>query len=185
MNWPLADRPWLRAAIGAILFAATFLLFSRALGNDFVNYDDPDYVTANKHVQAGLTLAGVKWAFLSGEASNWHPLTWLSHMLDTSLFGVRPGGHHATSIFLHAVNAILVFQVFGRMTGAWWTSAALAALFAWHPLRVESVAWVAERKDVLSGLFWWLAMWGYLEYAQRMEGKAHGRAWAYYSLSPL
>jgi tetratricopeptide (TPR) repeat protein len=184
MNRPPADRPWLRTAIGAILFAATFCLFSRALENDFVNYDDPDYVTANAHVKAGLTAAGMKWAFLSGEASNWHPVTWWSHMLDASLFGARPAGHHATSVFLHAVNAVLVFRVFGQMTGAWWTSAALAALFAWHPLRVESVAWVAERKDVLSGMFWWLALWGYVEYAQRRSGvKDHGRAWIFYLLS--
>src|SRR5688500_15224701 len=111
MNRPPADRPWLRTAIAAILFAGTLLLFARALGNDFVNYDDPDYVTANEHVKAGLTMAGAKWALLSGEASNWHPLTWLSHMLDTSLFGAHPGGHHVTSVLLHAVNAMLVFQV--------------------------------------------------------------------------
>ena len=157
---PPGDTRSLRIAICEILFIGTWLLFSRALGNDFVNYDDPDYVTANEHVRAGLNLAGINWALRSGEASNWHPLTWVSHMLDASLFGPNPRGHHATSVFLHAANAVLAFLAFRRLTGALWTSAVFAALFAWHPLRVESVAWVAERKDVLSGFFWFLALWG-------------------------
>ena len=136
--------------IAAILFMGTILLFARATGNDFVNYDDPDYVTANLHVRAGLSLETVRWAMTAAEASNWHPLTWLSHALDVTLFGLDPRGHHATSVLLHALNAVVAFLAMRRLTGALWTSAFFAALFAWHPLRVESVAWVAERKDLLS-----------------------------------
>jgi tetratricopeptide (TPR) repeat protein len=162
-----AETPALRTAIAVVLFALTALLFARALENDFVNYDDPDYVTANENVKAGLTSAGVAWALQSGDASNWHPLTWLSHMTDVSLFGMQPRGHHATSVLLHAVNAALAFVVFRRLTGALWTSAIFAALFAWHPLRVESVAWVAERKDVLSGLWWFVTLWCYALYVEK------------------
>ena len=148
--------------IAAGLFIATLLLFSRVFGPGygFVNYDDPDYVTANPHVQAGFNAAGVKWALTAGIASNWHPLTWMSHMLDWSWFGSAPRGHHATSVVLHALNAALAFAALRRLTGAVWTSAFCAALFAWHPLRVESVAWVSERKDVLSGFFWFAVLWG-------------------------
>ena len=165
------------------LFGLTALLFSRAIGNDFVNYDDPDYVTENPRVEAGLNAAGIGWAFMSGEASNWHPLTWLSHMADASLFGDDPRGHHATSVVLHAVNAALAFLVFARLTGALWSSALVAALFAWHPLRVESVAWVAERKDVLSGMFWFLVLWGYAEYARRRGPSGGGGAGRWYAFS--
>ncbi|MGH7957340.1 MAG: tetratricopeptide repeat protein, partial [Opitutaceae bacterium] len=134
---PTATRaPWLRNAICVVLFVGTCVIFSRATGNEFVNYDDPDYVTANAHVKAGLSVAGLEWAFQSGEASNWHPLTWMSHMLDVSLFGGNPRGHHASSVILHALNAVLAFLVFLRLTTAFWTSAGFAALFAWHPLRV-------------------------------------------------
>ena len=153
--------------IGAALFVLTALLFARACGNGFVNYDDPDYVTANPHVQAGLGTAGARWAFTAETASNWHPLTWLSHMLDVSLFGRNAGGHHATSVLLHALSAALAFAALRRLTGALWTSALAAALFAWHPLRVESVAWVAERKDVLSGVFFFACLWAYAAYAER------------------
>ena len=156
--------------ISIVLFVGTAVLFWRTAGHDFVNYDDPDYVTANEHVKRGLGVATVTWAFRSGEASNWHPLTWISHALDVSLFGLDPRGHHVTSVILHAINAVLAFVVLRRLTGAMWTSALAAALFAWHPLRVESVAWVAERKDVLSGTFWFLTLWAYARYAQ--EGRA-------------
>ena len=169
-------------AVCLVLFIGTWLLFVRAIGNDFVNYDDPDYVTANEHVQPGLTWAGVKWAFGSDDVSYWHPLTWISHLIDRSLFGGNPAGHHATSVGLHACNAVLVFLVFRRLTGAFWTSALNAALFAWHPLRVESVAWVAERKDVLSGFFWLLALWAYAVYAERRRERSPG-AWGCYTLA--
>jgi tetratricopeptide (TPR) repeat protein len=160
------------------LFFGTLLLFARAVGHDFVNYDDPDYVTANEHVQAGLDAATFRWAFTTGEASNWHPLTWISHTLDWTLFGRRPAGHHATSLLWHAAGAVLAFLTLRRMTGAFWTSAFCAALWAWHPLRVESVAWIAERKDVLSGFCGWLALWAYAGYAARSrEGKSAAGRW--------
>ena len=176
---PVDGGPRVRAIICAGLFAGTWLIFSRALGNDFVNYDDPDYVTANAHVLSGLTWDSLRWAFRSGEASNWHPLTWLSHQLDVSLFGMNPRGHHATSVLLHAVNAVLAFLALRRLTGALWTSALGAALFAWHPLRVESVAWIAERKDVLSGCAWFGVLWAYAVYAERRRDGRGGAGWYY------
>jgi tetratricopeptide (TPR) repeat protein len=176
MSAPGAGTPRLRWAVAAALFGLTVLLFWRAVGNDFVNYDDPDYVTANAHVQAGLNAVGMRWALGAGIASNWHPLTWMSHQLDWSLFGDNPHGHHATSVVLHGLNAALAFLAFRRLTGALWTSAFFAALFAWHPLRVESVAWVAERKDVLSGVFWFLVLWAYAAYVERRrKGRAGAR----------
>jgi tetratricopeptide (TPR) repeat protein len=147
-----------RYLVCAILFFGTLILFSRVVRHDFIDLDDPDYITQNSHVHAGLTWAGAQWAFTSTSAGNWHPLTWLSHMLDWQLFGNNPHGHHATNIFLHALNAALAFLALRKLTGAFWMSAVCAALFAWHPLRVESVAWVAERKDVLSGFFFWTAL---------------------------
>src|SRR5688572_15044022 len=117
------EKPGRGRAIGAGLFLVTLLLFARAIGHDFVNYDDPDYVTANAHVQGGLSLSGIGWALRSGEASNWHPLTWMSHMVDWTLFGDNPRGHHATSVLLHALNALLAFGAVRRLTGATWTSA--------------------------------------------------------------
>ena len=163
-------------AIAVGLFSGTVLLFLRAVPHAFVNYDDPDYVTANPWVKAGLTWDGVTWAFTAGHASNWHPLTWLSHMLDVSLFGLNPHGHHATSVLWHAANAVLAFAALRRLTGLVGASAWCAAWFAWHPLRVESVAWVAERKDVLSGFFWLLTLWTYARYAEsRRAGAEPGR----------
>jgi protein O-mannosyl-transferase len=164
-------------AVSVALFFGTLLLFSRAGGNDFVNYDDPIYVTENPHVQAGLTLHGIRWALTTSAAANWHPLTWISHMLDWSLFEDDPRGHHAVSITLHAVNAVLVFLLFLRLINGFWLSAFSAALFAWHPLRVESVAWIAERKDVLSGCFGLLALWAYLTSVQQRS-----RKWYWFSL---
>ncbi len=121
----------------------------------------------NWHVRRGLTGEGTAWAITTYHACNWHPLTWLSHMLDCQLYGLKPGGHHLTNVLLHAAAAILLFLALRRMTGALWPSAWVAAVFAIHPLRVESVAWVAERKDVLSGLFFMLTLWFYARYAER------------------
>jgi protein O-mannosyl-transferase len=149
-----------------LLFGLVAVAFLPAIRNGFVNFDDPDYVTANGVVQSGLTWAGIRWAFQSTTASNWHPVTWLSHMLDSQLYAWRPWGHHLTSVLLHAANTLLLFLVLRRMTGAVWRSAFAAALFGLHPLRVESVAWVAERKDVLSTLFWLLTMGAYGRYAE-------------------
>lgn len=139
--------------VSGVLFLGTLLLFARTLGNDFIGYDDPAYVTENLQVQTGLGWSGIYWAFTTGAVSNWHPLTWLSHQLDWQLFGASPAGHHATSVFWHALNAVLVFLLFRKLTGSFWTSAFSAALFAWHPLRVESVAWISERKDHYSARF--------------------------------
>jgi len=130
----------------------------------FVLYDDPEYVTENPQVQAGLTLSGVRWAFVTFHASNWHPLTWLSHMLDCQLFGLDPAAHHLISALFHAINSGLLLLLLFRLTGVLWPSAFAAALFALHPLHVESVAWVAERKDVLSTMFWLLSLLAYAGY---------------------
>jgi tetratricopeptide (TPR) repeat protein len=150
-----------------LLAAAVFLTYSRVLHFDFVTFDDPEYVTANPHVQAGLSLAGVAWAFGSSAAGSWFPLTWLSHMLDCDLFGLASGWHHFTNVWIHALSTLLWFAVLRRITGARWKSALVAFLFGLHPLHVESVAWVAERKDVLSALFWVLTLWAYAGYVGR------------------
>jgi Flp pilus assembly protein TadD len=139
-------------------------VFWQVKGNSFVTYDDDEYVTRNLYVQKGLTLKGVVWAFGLNDVSYWHPLTWLSHMLDVQLYGMDPGRHHLTSVLFHIISSILLFLVFSRMTGAIWCSAFVAMLFAIHPINVESVAWVAERKSVLSTLFWMLTMWSYIRY---------------------
>ncbi|MEI8042854.1 MAG: tetratricopeptide repeat protein [Verrucomicrobiota bacterium] len=153
---------WLLAVL---LLLVTIALYWPATGHDFLNFDDPDYVTANPHVQQGLHWEGVKWAFCNPVCGNWHPLTVLSHALDCQVFSAKPWGHHLTSVLLHALNAALVFALFQQMTGATWQSLFVAALFAVHPLRIESVAWVAERKDVLSGFFGLLALIFYARYA--------------------
>jgi Flp pilus assembly protein TadD len=132
---------------------------------EFVGIDDPAYITENPKVQAGLTLDGVAWALRTGHAGNWHPVAWLSHMLDAQLYGLQPAGHHLTSLCFHLANTLLLFLLFNRMTGALWRSALVAGLFALHPLHVESVAWVSERKDVLSAFFGFLSLLAYVRYA--------------------
>ena len=178
------------AVVCLFLLLAVVLVFGQTLRNGFVNIDDQDYVFRNNEVKRGLTPQGVYWAFTANYSYNWHPLTWLSHMVDCQFYGPhansgRDGGdaalrkagcapyapfawgHHLTSVLLHAANAILLFLVLWRMTGSLWPSALVAALFALHPLRVESVAWVAERKDVLSGLFFMLTLAAYVGYTRR------------------
>jgi Tfp pilus assembly protein PilF len=150
-----------------LLAAATAAVFWPVLGCDFINYDDPLYVTDNLHVQRGLSRELVGWAFTTTYAANWHPLTWLSHGLDWSLFGKAPAGHHAISLAWHAVNTALLFLLVVRMTDSVWRSALVAALFGLHPLHVESVAWVAERKDVLSTALWFVTTLAYVAYAKR------------------
>jgi tetratricopeptide (TPR) repeat protein len=161
------DRRWRVPAVCLVLAAITFAVFGQTLTHEFVNYDDDQYVYNNPVVTRGLTLKGMVWAFTSIHADNWHPLTWLSHMLDCQLYGLHPGGHHLTNVLLHTATVIALFLVLRKMTGAFWRSAFVAALFAIHPLRVESVAWVAERKDVLSGLFFMLTIGAYVGYARR------------------
>jgi tetratricopeptide (TPR) repeat protein len=160
----------LAALICLALAVVTTALYLPIIHHDFVNFDDDDYITNNSHVQAGLTRAGVIWAFQTGAAANWHPLTWLSHMLDCQLYGLYPGGHHSTNLIFHVANTLLLFLWLRQITGALWRSAMVAALFAWHPLHVESVAWAAERKDVLSTFFWMLTLITYTCYAHRVAG---------------
>jgi tetratricopeptide (TPR) repeat protein len=155
------------ALIALSLFIGTLALYYPALQNGFVNYDDPAYVTSNWNVQQGLTSRSVKWAFTSTAEANWHPLTWISHMLDVQLFGLRPAGHHAQSVMWHAVNVVLLFLLLSQATGFVGRSAIVAALFAVHPLNVESVAWVAERKTVLCTFFLLLAFAAYERYVKR------------------
>jgi tetratricopeptide (TPR) repeat protein len=150
-----------------LLVAATLAVYWQVQNYDFIRWDDTQYVTENPYVQAGLSGKGFIWAFTTNHASNWHPLTWLSHMLDCQLYGLNPAGHHLTNVFLHTVNVLLLFWILSRMTGTLWRSGFVAALFAIHPLHVESVAWVAERKDVLSTPFWLLTMWAYVRYVDR------------------
>jgi tetratricopeptide (TPR) repeat protein len=155
-------------SIGLALAALTLTVYSPCFRHPFVNFDDEEYVTRNPHVQAGLTAGGVRWAFTTLDCGNWHPLTWLSLQLDATLYGgLRAGGFHLTNVLLHAASTLLLFLVLGRMTGAVWRSAVVAGLFALHPLNVEPVAWVAERKGVLSTLFWMLALAAYLAYVRR------------------
>jgi len=156
-----------------IIVAVTVAVYWPVLHNGFINFDDDDYVTANMVVRQGVTLKGFIWAFSTFHAANWHPLTWLSHMLDVELYGLNPMGHHATSLLLHTANTILLFGILSRLTGFVGRSMMVALLFAIHPLHVESVAWVAERKDVLSTLFWLLTMWAYIEYARKPSLKRY------------
>jgi len=155
------------AAIGVALAAAVLVLYWPAAGGDFISLDDPRYVFANAHVLGGLSWDGVRWAFTTVHASNWHPLTWLSLQLDATLWGGGPFGFLAVNVVLHALNTLLLFMALWRMTGALTASALVAALFAVHPLRVESVAWVSERKDVLSGTGWMATLLAYDWYARR------------------
>jgi len=149
------------------LTLATAAVFWQVGTYDFVDCDDQVYIYENPNIQAGITLKAIKWAFTTGYVNFWHPLTWLSHMLDWQLFGSNPAGHHLVNLIFHIANTLLVFLVLKRMTGALWPSAFVAALFALHPLHVESVAWVAERKDVLSIFFWLLTMWAYIRYVKQ------------------
>ena len=164
-----AARPdrWTVLGVCIFLAAITFAVFGQTLGYDFVNYDDGEYVYINPFVQQGLTWEGFRWALTYGNIGHWHPLTWLSHMLDCQLYGLNPGGHHLTNVLLHTAAVILLFLVLRRMTGFLWRSVFVAAVFAIHPLRVESVAWVAERKDVLSAFFFMLTLGAYVRYVQR------------------
>jgi Flp pilus assembly protein TadD len=165
---PRHRLPYLREGLVAIVLAGvTVATFLPALGCGFVNFDDPDYVTQNRHVTSGLSAEGTRWAFTTFTNGNWHPLTWLSLQLDASLWWPDPRGFHLTSVLVHAVNAALLFLTLRMMTGTVWRSAAVALLFAIHPLRVESVAWISERKDVLSAWFGLLALLAYVVYLRR------------------
>ena len=159
-------RQWLTAGICICLAVLTWAVFGQTLRHDFVNYDDPRYVYQNTRITSGLNIAGIAWAFTHIHSENWHPLTTITHMLDSSLYGLKAGRHHFTNVLLHTVAVVLLFLLLQQMTGALWKSAFVAAVFAIHPLHVESVAWVAERKDVLSGVFFMLTLLAYVHYAR-------------------
>ncbi len=163
------------------LAAMTLGVFWPVLKCDFTNYDDPEYFWSNSHVLSGLTWENVAWAFQTACSNNWHPLTWLSFMLDVKLFGTGPAGPHFINLLLHVANTVLLFLLLRRLTGTRWRSALVAGLFALHPLHVESVAWISERKDVLSTLFWLLTLWAYSRYAafevSRVKGQGGPKRW--------
>jgi tetratricopeptide (TPR) repeat protein len=163
---PFLDK-YRDALICLLLAVAVLLAYGQTGSHEFIDWDDDHYVTKNHWVQQGLTLKSVNWAFTATHSSNWHPLTWLSHMLDYELHGLDAGGHHLTSVFLHLASSLLLFYLLRRMSGMTWGSAFVAACFALHPLHVESVAWVAERKDVLSAFFGMLALYAYALYTER------------------
>lgn len=166
------------------LFVFVVWVFLPALNGKFMVFDEQSYVNGNVHVNSGLSWGNIFWAFRSLDYANWHPLTWISHMLDVQLYGLNPLWHHLTSVLIHAFNTVLVFLVFRRMTGAGWRSLMVAGLFGLHPLRVESVAWISERKDVLSTMFWLLAMWTYVKFAEEFKAK-NGKAKLFYGLTLL
>ncbi|HEX4638590.1 MAG TPA: hypothetical protein VH170_03810 [Chthoniobacterales bacterium] len=155
-----------KIAVCIFLTAIVWIVFGQTLRYDFVNFDDDVYVYENAHITAGVTLEGLKWFLTHSHASLWHPLTTLSHMADCQIYGLKPGGHHFTNVVLHNVAAILLFLVLSNMTGALWRSAFVAAIFAIHPMRVESVVWIAERKDVLSAVFFMLTLGAYVRYVR-------------------
>lgn len=181
-TFSLLKRP---GVVGLLLAILTFAAYSPVVRNDFVNYDDSDYVFGNAHVYTGLKWENIVWAFNSGHASNWHPITWMSHQLDCQLFGVSPLATHLVNLLIHAGNAVLLFFLLRRMTGAHWRGALVAALFALHPLHVESVAWASERKDVLSTLFFLLTLYCYAEYASKAASSNQRPAILAYGLALL
>ena len=155
------------AAVCIVLVLAVLAVFGQTAGFEFVDYDDGLYVYENPVVAKGLTLNGAAWALTYGGIGHWHPLTWLTHMADCQVYGLWAGGHHLTNVALHAAAAVLLLLALREMTGSLWRSAFVAGVFAIHPLRAESVAWIAERKDVLSGVFFMLTLWAYARYAGR------------------
>lgn len=163
---PAHQRVWL---LGALLAVVTLWLYWPVSRHGFVDFDDHSYVVSNEHVRTGLTWANLGWAFTTAHTGNWHPLTWISHMADCQWFGLNPGAHHLVNVLIHAAAGVLLLLALHRMTGALWRSAAVAALFLFHPLRVESVAWVAERKDVLSGFFFMATLFAYARYVERPD----------------
>src|SRR4030095_11477314 len=149
-----------------LLAAATVVVYCQIAHHNFINYDDNVYITENRNIQEGSSANALKWAFITGHATNWHPLTWLSHMVDIELFGLNPRGHQLMNLLMHLVRSLMLFLVMRKMTANQWASWFIAAVFALHPLHVESVAWAAERKDVLSTLLWMAVMWSYVRYVE-------------------
>jgi protein O-mannosyl-transferase len=180
MNEPDNNRHTLLICL--FLAITVIAIYWQVHNHDFVGFDDNEYIMENRHVLTGLTSGNVVWAFTTFHAGNWHPLTWISHMVDCQLFGLKPGLHHLVNLFFHMANAILLFLIFRRMTNALWQSAFVAAVFAIHPLHVESVAWVAERKDVLSTFFWMLAMGAYAFYVEKRKVKRYLLTFFFFAL---
>ena len=173
----------LHLALGVALFAGTLALFARSIGFEFLSFDDGKYVTENAWVARGLTLESVRWAFTTFYFTNWHPLTWLSYMLEFELYGLDAAGFHASNVVLHALNVVLVFRVMVRATGRTWPSALVAALFAAHPLHVEAVVWVAQRKELLGALFGLLAIDAYVTWVRRGGVWRYARIFAWMALA--
>jgi len=169
-------------AIYLFLTVTTLAAFLPVGNHEFVNFDDDDYITENRPIQNGLTIQGLYWAFTTGHSANWHPVTWISHMMDIQIFGLNPGWHHLTNLLFHLANVLLLFFVLHRMTKARLQSAFVAALFALHPLHVESVAWVSERKDVLSTFFWMLTLVAYAYYSERPRLRSYLAIVAFFAL---
>src|SRR5579864_9375783 len=178
------DQRLLQLLLGALLVAIVVLLYRSVLQHDFLRlWDDDAYVTDNPHVRTGLTLVNMRWAFTSFEQSNWHPVTWLSHMLDCQFFGLNPAAQHGVNVLLHAANVLLLFWILQKATGAVWHSFFVALLFAVHPLNVETVAWVAQRKSLLSALFSLLTIAAYGWYARKPDWKKYLVVVAAFSLA--
>lgn len=154
-----------------VIVFSVIITYHSVLQNEFIHFDDNVYILQNEAIQDGVTLKGIKWAFTTDYAYNWHPVTWLSHMLDIELFGLDAGKHHAVNVFFHIINSVLLYVILRRMTGAEWRSAIVALLFALHPLHVESVAWASERKDLLSTTFWIITVLLYVSYVQNKNRK--------------
>ena len=173
---PLTDETdkAMKIAICIFLVVATLAVYWQIQDHEFLYFDDNQYVTDNLNVKTGFTRESIVWAFTTSHAANWHPVTWLSHILDYQLYGLHPKGHLLTNLLIHIANALLLFTVLLRMTGALWQSGFVAALFALHPFNVESVAWAAERKNVLSTLFWLLTTWAYIRYTEKPTVKKYG-----------
>jgi len=167
---PAPSRQRIFALICAVLTLGTAALYWPITSHPFINFDDLQYVADNPHVNTGLGVTNFVWAFTTSEQANWHPITWLSHQLDCTLFGLNPGAHHLVNLLYHVANTLLLFLFLRNATGTVWRSAFVAALFAWHPMHVESVAWASERKDVLSTFFWLLTLLAYLRYARNVAG---------------
>ena len=168
---PVTNKPWQIAAVCMVLVAVTVFSYRGARNNDFLTYDDLGYVQDNLRVHQGVTLQSIQWAFTSFDESNWHPLAWISHMVDWQLYGDNPSGHHMTNVYLHAASTVLLFLLLLYMTGFIWRSAIVASLFALHPAHVESVAWISERKDVLCAFFWLAALLAYVWYVRKPSWK--------------
>jgi len=181
---PLADEAnkTVKIIICVLLVLATFAIYSQVQDHEFINFDDDLYITKNLNVQAGLTSESISWAFTTFATGNWFPLTWFSYMLDYQLYGSHAKGYLLTNLFFHIANSLLLFLVLFRMTGAIWQSAFVASMFAFHPLNVESVAWAAERNNVLRTLFWLLTMWAYIRYAEKSTIKKYGLVLLFFAL---